>query len=72
MRNETRLAISNEWSHCSYAVQRELIKAYIDKYGGEVLNGEHWFEYLAEAFGIYQYDFTFTHKTKAPWAALRR
>ena len=63
MRQETRKEISAEWNRCSIQEQRNLIKEFIEKHGTSRTLSSEWFIFLAEEFGIYDHDFSSTHKT---------
>lgn len=63
MRHETRLAIANEWSRSSVAIQGELIREFIKKHGRNECDQSLWLYFLADQFGIFDYDFSSTHKT---------
>jgi hypothetical protein len=65
MRHETRLAIANEWSRSSVAIQGELIREFLKKHGRKEYDRSLWLYFLADQFGIFDYDFSSTHKTES-------
>jgi hypothetical protein len=64
MRHETRLAITNEWNRSSVAIQGELIREFLKKHGRTRHDRSLWLSFLAEQFGIFDLDFSCTHKTE--------
>ena len=63
MRRNTKLAISDEWSNSSLAIQQDLIQRFIEMHGRNAYNDSQWFYYLATEFGFFDFDFSCTHKS---------
>lgn len=72
MRRNTKIAISDEWSNSSFAMQQDLIMRFIEMHGRIEYNRSEWFYYLATEFGIFDFDFPITHKTDSVVMITRR
>ena len=64
MRHETKLALANEWSRSSVSIQGALIKEFLLIHGRKGYDRSLWLHFLAEQFGVFDYDFSCTHKTE--------